>query len=106
MVSLIEWGGKPTRAALAFAARLERALEEQQGALIRLHLKSYGIRGRVVNPGAHNVAFRMLQRARVKFFEGNDAPDGNRIGDYIGMLRSDARAILDRISAARHRRGN
>lgn len=100
MSTLIKQDGKPSRAALSFAKHLDAALKEQHGAYIRLHLKSYGRRGRTINPGEHNIAVRMMQNARVKFYEGNDAPRGGKIGDYIGLSRIVAQELLDRINAA------
>lgn len=102
MASLIQANGRPTKAALALAEHLEHALDETQDELIRLHLKRSGASGRAVNPGVHNTTVRMLLGARVKFFEGNDSPDGDRMGDYIGLLRSAARDVLARINSARN----
>lgn len=100
MANLFKYNGKPSIAALSFAKHIDAALKEQHGAYIRLHLKSYGRRGRTINPGEHNIAVRMLQNARVKFYEGNDAPRGGKIGDYIGLSRIVAQELLDRINAA------
>lgn len=100
MAGLFKHNGKPSIAALSLAKELTHALETQRGAYIRLHLKSYGRSGRTINPGEHNIAVRMLQNAHVKFYEGNDAPRGGKIGDYIGLSRIVAREILDTINAA------
>lgn len=102
MANLFKYNGKPSISALSLARELTHALETQHGAYIRLHLKSYGRRGRTINPGEHNIAVRMLQNARVKFYEGNDAPRGGKIGDYIGLSRIVAQELLDRINAANH----
>lgn len=102
MSTLIKRDGKPSLAALSLAKGLTHALETQHGAYIRLHLKSYGRRGRTINPGEHNIAVRMMQDARIKFYEGNDAPRGGKIGDYIGLSRIVAQELLDKINAANH----
>lgn len=100
MASFFKASGKPTLSALSFAKHLDAALKEQHGAGIRLHLKRFNDRGNTVLPGEHNVAVRMLQSARIKFWEANDDPGIGAIGDYIGMHRVDAQALLDKIKAA------
>lgn len=100
MANLFKHNGKPSIAALSLAKELAHALETQHGAYIRLHLKRYGRSGRTINPGEHNIAVRMLQNARIKFYEGNDAPRGGKIGDYIGLSRIVAQKLLDKINAA------
>lgn len=102
MANLFKYNGKPSVAALSLAKELDNAIKTQYGAYIRLHLKSYSRRGRTINPGGHNIAVRMLQNARVKFYEGNDAPRGGKIGDYIGLSRIVAQKLLDKINAANH----
>lgn len=102
MANLFKYNGKPSVAALSLAKGLTHALEAQHGAYIRLHLKSYSRRGRTINPGEHNIVVRMLEAARIKFYEGNDAPRGGKIGDYIGLSRIVAQELLDKINAANH----
>ena len=101
MASFFKASGKPTLSALSFAKRLDAALKEQHGAGIRLHLKRLNARGSVL-AGEHNTAARMLEGARVKFWEANDDPGIGAIGDYIGMYRVDAQKLSDKINAANH----
>ena len=100
MAKLFKYNGKPSISALSLAKGLTHALEMQHGAYIRLPLKRYSRRGRTSNPGDHNIAVRMLQNARVKFYERSDAPRGGKRGDYIGLSRIVAQELLDRINAA------
>lgn len=99
MTSFFKTNGKPTVAALSFAENLEAVLKAQSGAFVYLFLKHCNQRGAVL-AGEHNTAVRMLQNARIKFWELNDSPRGDKIGDYISLRREDAQALLDKIKAA------
>ena len=99
MASFFKASGKPTLSAISFAKRLDAALKEQHGAGIRLHLKRLNTRGSVL-AGEHNTAARMLEGARIKFWEANDDPGRGAIGDYIGLSRTVSQELLDKINAA------
>lgn len=93
--------GKPSSSAFELYVTIKAGLAMKSGS-VRMHFKTYGGRGKFsrLNCGEHWAAIDLLKQAGVEFNEGNDAPRGGAIGDYIELSRPEAQKFVKMIAKA------
>lgn len=76
----------------------------KRGVILRLKLKEYGGHGRFthVNGGDHRFFTEMMDAAGIDFAEGNDAPRGGKIGDFIEVKALDILSLIRNPSRLDH----
>ena len=76
----------------------------KKGVILRLKLKDYGGHGRFthVNDCDHRFFKEMMDAAGIDFAEGNEAPRGGKIGDFIEVKALDILSLIRNPSRLDH----